>query len=193
MLQAIRFNLAHLGDFGGRQGRPSFWYWVAAVALFNVLATILISIPMAMSAVGAAMQVGKTGDQAAIEAAVAQGMSGQIGMVVWSSVAINAINAVLLSAAFVRRLHDTGLPGWIVIVPLACVAASSGLAIVHIPEMAAAMTQAIATQSADAAEAAKQSGGLESVLGWLPLLILIGFGIRKSQPESNRWGEPPAA
>lgn len=193
MLEAIKYNLSHLSDFGGRQARPPFWYWVLAVAVLNIVATIVISIPMAMTAVDAAIQTGPGGDKAAIEAAVAQGISGQVGMLVWSSVAISALNAILLGAAFVRRLHDTGLSGWFALLPLGCLLASAMISVASIPETVAAMTQAVTASSADALEQSPQSGALQSLLGWMPLVLLIGFGVRKSQPETNRWGEPPAA
>lgn len=189
MLEAIKYNLAHLTDFTGREGRKSFWLWLLAVALINVVVTVGLSAVLTADALSAAMAAAKGNDPAAIEAAVMRQMLPNMPMIVWSSIALSALNAVLLGAAFVRRLHDGGFTGWLVLLPLAFLVAAAVFSLqqlVHIEDLVRAAMDA---QTSGDLSALEQGAGWQGLIGWVPLLIVAGFGALKSQPQANRWGE----
>lgn len=191
MLDSIKFHLSHLADFGGREGRRTFWLWFLAIAIVNILVSIGLSASMTAGAMGAAMEGVRAGqDSAAMEAAVLKAMLPNMPTMVWVGVAMSAFNAVMLSAAFVRRLHDGGFPGWIVIVPLAAMAFSAWLSIAQLGYIEELLNAAMNAGSAEGMADLQRETSLQGLVGWIPLLVVIGFGIVKSKP-ANRWGEAP--
>ena len=193
MLAAIKHNLTHLLDFGGRDARPTFWYYVLFLFLLNLLGGLLLTIPTIVEATSVAMDAAQSGDQAAVNSAMAASMSGMTATVVWGSVAMGAANVLLLAAAFVRRLHDAGFAGWWALLAVAAQAYALAQAVMRIDE-AEALARAAIENSMTTQEVFASGGGarLESLIGWVPTLLVIGFGILKSTPGANRFGEEPA-
>lgn len=196
MLGAIKYNLTHLLDFGGRDARQTFWFYVLFLVVLSVVAGIIVSIPLMASSIGAAMNAAQAGaSEQQIQAQVMGRMSGTLGTTVWISLAIRAATALLLLAAFVRRLHDSDKSGWWAVVPLAAQALSMLISIQIMGEVQALMQEAAAA----AGDPAKLHIVLErqrefatyGLIGWIGPLVVIGFGILRSTDGPNRFGDEP--
>jgi uncharacterized membrane protein YhaH (DUF805 family) len=191
MLQSIRYNFAHLFDFSGRDARQTFWFWMLFVVLLNIVASLVISVPMTMGAVSEGVDAARAGNEAAVQAAVLDRMGGMAQTLIWVSVAVGIVNIVLVAAAFVRRLHDSGKSAlWAAIAGLAHVAALV-LALDQVGDAEAMIRQAATATSAQEAMATQAQFGWQAILGWLPLILIVVFGLMKSDEGANRYGEAP--
>ena len=159
MLEAIKYNLAHLADFSGREDRPTFWWYVLFLVIVDIVLGLLItSLGGGFSAGIEAAQAGAS--QQDIQAQMLQQMSGGVMLL---SAAINLLVTALFVAAFVRRLHDSGNSGWWAAIAVLAQVASIIAAFLQVPRL--------------------------GLLGWVATLIVIVFGVMKSSPGANRYGE----
>jgi len=97
---------------------------------------------------------------------------------------------LLLVASLARRLHDIGLSGWLVLVPLGLQA----LIFAQIPATLARVKDALAHfdgRTAPNPGAMMQGQGTAVLLGWLPALFLIVVGLINSNNGPNRFGDAP--
>ena len=192
MIEAIRYNITRLFDFSGREGRRLFWFWALLVIVVNFIVNIGVSASVTAGAVGSAMNAGAGADPAAVEAAVMQQVIDAAPMMVQVGLVLGIANVVLLGAAFVRRLHDAGFTGLIALIPLAAMVVSTWLAFRQIDDLERIMREAMQAGADGGAAALQSSAGWQALIGWIPLICLVGFGILKSQPAANKWGEPAA-
>lgn len=193
MIEAIRYNISRLFDVSGRENRRMFWFWALLVIVVNFVVNVGVSASVTAGAVGSAMSAANGADPAVVEAAVLQQVIEAAPMMVKFGLALGIANVILLGAAFVRRLHDAGFTGMIALVPLGAMIVSTWLAFQQLDELERIMRDAMQA-GADGGMAAMEAGaGWQALIGWIPLLCLVGFGILKSQPSTNKWGEPPLA
>ncbi|MXO90252.1 DUF805 domain-containing protein [Pontixanthobacter aquaemixtae] len=193
MFAAIGYNLKRLFDVKGRDGRRTFLLYALAVVLLNILVMLAVIFP-AMAAVFTEVSSAAKSGPEAIEAAALDAMiqRGVPGTMVRTSLALGLLNIILLSAAFVRRSHDSGLPGLILVVPLA----------IHLVWMFFAFRQVDGLSSSMRAAAdIKQAGGgaglqtamiAQDAIGWVAVLTVLAIGMIKSQPSPNQYGDVPA-
>lgn len=192
MLGAIKYNFRHLLDFSGRDARQTFWYWVLFVVIVNIIVSLAISIPMTMGAMSTMFEATRSGvDPAMAEAAMLDEMSAMARPLVWVSIAVGLANVVLLAAAFVRRLHDSGKSAAWAILAGAVQLVALYLALEQVNAAEAMIRNAASAQSAQEAFGAQGELAWRSLLGWVPLLILIVFGVMKSDPGPNAYGAEP--
>ena len=196
MFGSIRYNLTHLFDFRGRDARQTFWYYVLFLVALYVLATIIAIVPVIGSAIQQAMKAAQAGvPQEQMSAQIVQSMGPGIASIAWFSIGVSLLFTLLLLAAFVRRLHDSGNPGWwagvVLIVKLVTVAASIR-SIGHINEALQAVGASDPARL-EQFQAASQSPvqALLGALGYLGPLIVIVFGVFQSTPGPNRYGDAP--
>ena len=197
MGKAIRHGLGGLLNFGGRDARQAFWYYVLFVYICLVVVTMLVTVPLSLRAVFTGVQAGlaasQSGDPAASElaaqAAVTGSMTGMIEVLTWMTTASNLAMMGLLAAALVRRLHDSGLPGWWAAIPGAIQLVNTALAPSLMHRMMDTMLQADASDPMAGFRAMQGSMALASIGGWTAILIVIALGVRKSTPGPNRFGE----
>ena len=125
MLEAIKHGLGNLLNFGGRDARQAFWYYVLFVYLVMTAISVVVVVPMMVQAIAAGFRQGvaasQSGDpvagQLAVEAAIANAMTGMMANLMWIGSITNVLMMALLAASFVRRLHDSDLPGWWALIP----------------------------------------------------------------------------
>lgn len=195
MLNSIRYNLSKLTDFSGRDARQTFWYYILFLVVVNFVIGLLVSIPMMLSMfneIFAAIGSG-TGepDPDAIAAGMADSMSGYIPIQVVLSAVIGIAMIGLMLAAFVRRLHDAGFSGWIAAIPVATQVFSIVYSFLVIDDVLAAMANAMDPANSPDAMAIQAEAAPYSAVGWIGYLVVIGFGILKSQDGSNKYGDEP--
>jgi uncharacterized membrane protein YhaH (DUF805 family) len=191
MLTAIKYNLAHLTDFDGRNARPTFWYYVLFLVLVQIALSFLISVPLTGAMVGDAVVGAQQGvPEAEIQARMMDSMSGMMRASMWLSVVLTVLTTALLVAAFTRRLHDSGKPGWIAGLTALIQLAALALMIASIDDL---VTMTAAAQAGDLSALQSMQGKLllQSLLGWTGTIILVVFGVWPSTPGENRYGPQP--
>lgn len=191
MLTAIKYNLTHLTNFRGRDARPTFWYYVLFLIVVQFALSTLISVPLAGAMVGDAVVSAQQGvGEAEVQARMMARMSGMMRASMWLSVVLGLATAALMVAAFTRRLHDSNKPGWIAGVTVVLQLVSLALTITSLEDVIA-MT--VAMQAGDLAAVQGMQGRffLQGLVGWVPLLLLVVFGVWPSTPGENRYGARP--
>lgn len=196
MLGAIKYNLAHLLDFTGRDARQTFWYYVLFLVILNFLVGMIVSIPILVDSIGMAMEAARSGaNEQEVQAQMMAQMQGTLSGTVWISLLVNAATALLLLAAFVRRLHDSDKPGWWAAVPLAAQAASTLVSMRIMGEMQEMMQDSLIAGGDPAKVQAIMERQSEfaayGLIGWIGPLVVIGFGILRSTDGPNRYGVEP--
>jgi uncharacterized membrane protein YhaH (DUF805 family) len=182
MLDAVKYGLANLANFKGRDARQTFWYYVLFVYILNVLITMAVSVPMSISMVTSA--ISRAAQNPNNEAAAMGAINGMTNTLMWVSMAAGALMLILLAASFVRRLHDSGLSGYWALIPGALQLAALAMMPVSIRRLTESMADL-----GGGVDALQMQTGAASVMGWLPILIVILLGIRKSTPGPNRFGK----
>lgn len=195
MLEAIRHNLSNLTNLSGRDSRSTFWFYV----LFLVIIQIAISFGVSIVAGGAmavdAFHTARGGaDEVAIQQHVLAGMGGMVRTSMWGSVVLSFLMTAMLAASFTRRLHDSDKPGWIAGITVALQLLAIVLTIGMIGEMVTFITSMkvgdpVAMREAIQAQQGKYA--LRGTLGWIPLLLVVIFGVWPSSDGDNRYGPEP--
>ncbi len=193
LIPAIKHNLTHLTDFSGRDARPTFWWYVLFLVILQFVVGMVASVPLLASGMGTAFDAAQSGaDPAQMEAQMMAGMADGLAATVWISAATAAVSALLLLASFVRRLHDVGQSGFWAAVPLVTQAVAMWASIGSIEEI-----QQMMRTAKSAADLQAMQGGIAgdplNYIGWIGYLVVIGFGVMKSQSGPNRYGEEPVA
>lgn len=192
MIQSIRYNLANLGNFTGRDARSTFWWYMLFLILIQVVITIVVSIPMYAQMFGAAFEAAQRGaDPEQLNAAMIAGLGDNVRTAAYFGTALSFISAGLFAASFVRRLHDSGKPGWWLVLALAPFLYTAVMNVVNIDDVIA-MTKSAMTQT-DANKALGDQSRLYfySIIGWVGYLVTIAFGVLESDDGPNAYGEQP--
>ena len=197
MLKSIRYNIANLTNFEGRDARQTFWYWVLAVVVVQYAIAIIASVPMYVAMFSAIFSA--ISDNPQNIDATAMMMDGMLeDMVHWIKIQIvissivGVISAALLAASFVRRLHDGGFSGWLAVIPFAAYFFSLAYNIVFFDQMEDMMRDAmVASFEAQGANplAMQAEMGLSGLIGWIAPIIGIIFGAWPSTDGPNKYGE----
>ena len=200
MLGSIKYNLTHLLDFRGRDARQTFWYYVLFLAILYVIGWVIALAPLIGSAVQGAMKAAQAGvPQDQIGARMMQGMGPGMTSIAWFGLIANLAFTLLILAAFVRRLHDSGNPGWWAGAVLAIRLATVGFGIAAIGKIDAAVQQVTAAMGDPGklqqiqAQSMHQSAGqtLLGLAGWIAFIVVLVFGVFGSTDGPNRYGEAP--
>lgn len=191
MLTAIKYNLAHLTDFSGRDARQTFWFYVLFLVIAQIAVSMAISIPLTGSMMGDAFVAAKQGATPAdIQARMFDRIGGMMRASMWLSAVLSLLTSLLLAAAFTRRLHDLGKTGWIALATFAIQVIALVLVITTIDDAVRLVTL---TQSGDmmAVQALQKKFAVQSLLGWVPTAIVVVFGVWPSTTGENRYGPQP--
>jgi uncharacterized membrane protein YhaH (DUF805 family) len=121
----IRYNLARLAQFGGRETRGRFWPYVAALVALDFVLTPIAMIPlmMRMQQVASAhpeqatVAVGAGSYSVTLHGVHAELNDSVRGFTLAIAI-MAAANVALLAAAVVRRLHDRGYSGLLGLLPI---------------------------------------------------------------------------
>ncbi|MCB2088177.1 MAG: DUF805 domain-containing protein [Sphingomonadaceae bacterium] len=194
MLAAIKYNLSHLTQFDGRDARQTFWYYVLFLVVMQFGVGIIAAIPLYIDMFTGAFQAAQAGmDEQQMQAMMMANMGDQLRTQVWISAGIGVVISALLAASFVRRLHDAGFTGWIAIIPIATYFFSLGYNIVNLDNMLALMEKAMSATNPQEAFAIQGQMASTSLISWVGILVVIGFGVLKSQAGPNKYGDAPVS
>lgn len=191
MITETKHCLTNLGNFQGRDARQTFWFYVLFLVLVNFAIGIVSAIPTMASAIGSSFEAAQSGmDEDRLQARIMAEMADSLDTMMWIGVATTTVMTVLFAAAFVRRLHDSGKPGWLALVPVVIQA----VAIFTSIDQAGALKE-IYTSGASLEQMEQMQFDLTSnplnYLSYLGYLFVIVFGVMKSTPGPNRYGEQP--
>ncbi|MXP46631.1 DUF805 domain-containing protein [Altererythrobacter luteolus] len=190
MAGAIGYSLKNLTNFNGRDGRKRFLSYFLFVVILNLVLYLAASIPTIMAAMDAGIEAAKTGDNSTAETAIMNHMIDFAGTLVWISLGIALLNTVLLSAAFVRRAHDTGLPGLLLAIPLGLQLVWMFFAYRQLDGLEATMRAAVDAQMAGQSPEVQTGMIAQDLIGWLVVIIVLVIGFLKTQRSENQYGEP---
>lgn len=199
MWGAIKHGLGNLANFNGRDARQTFWFWVLAVVLLRFAVNMALTLPITMQMMSRFVAVGiqdGSGDPVAMQAKMhsmmVEMMATELPRMVWIGIAVGAVSMLLLAASLVRRLHDSDLSGWLVLVPGLMGAAGLAMAPAQI-ETALKLMNEMKPGVQPNMSAMMQASLGQSLLTWIPIALVIWFGVRKSTVGSNRYGDTPVA
>jgi uncharacterized membrane protein YhaH (DUF805 family) len=191
MWGSIKYNFAHLLDFKGRDARQTFWYFVLFVYVLNTALTIMIAIPAYVEMMSRIFAMSASNPDPEAMQQIMPSMMGELADPMMEASVISAVVfIVLLSAAFTRRLHDSGLRGWWGLIPLAFYVFS----ILQMPKVFGALKEMPAPSPEHPfaqIQSMQQEMGINSLIGWIPMIIVIALGVRKSTDGPNEFGEEP--
>jgi uncharacterized membrane protein YhaH (DUF805 family) len=184
MLSAIRYNLANLGNFKGRDRRSTFWFYILALAVIQVAIGWVISVVLAGSVAGDVLSVVQQGaGGGALQERMIAHLTTMLRVAGWVSAIVTVVMIGLVVASFTRRLHDAGKPGWIA--GLTAVIQIAGI-VLKIAAIAMTVRMLDADQApVDHARLILTSG---SLVAWLPVAIIVAFGGWPSSTRDNRHG-----
>jgi uncharacterized membrane protein YhaH (DUF805 family) len=191
MLGAIKYGLGNLLNFNGRDARQTFWYYVLFVYVVVTAISMLAMIPMMVNMFSAIVDAAASGKPPEAANAVMVGFMGDLMRTsLWVGIGSGIAMLVLLAASLVRRLHDSGMPGWWALAP----GAIQVVGLAMMPSQIDAVMEVVNTMDAAAMQnptAMMQAKGMAGLIGWVAIGLVIWFGVRKSDPESNSYGDQP--
>lgn len=191
MLGAIKYQFSHLFDLTGRDARQTFWFWILFVVIVNIVVSLAVSVPMMANAVSVGIASAQGTGQGPDEAAIMQSMSGAVGNIVLVSLVLGLVNIVLVAAAFVRRLHDSNKSAVWAVVAGAFYLLSHLLSYSHRGDVAELMQRAAAAADPQAALASNSAMAWDGLIGWIPVIMMVVFGVMNSDPGPNKYGDEP--
>ena len=192
MLGAIKYNLANLANPAGRDARQTFWYYMLFLVITQVVVSTIAAMPMYIAMFGGAIDAAQSGaNEQEMNALMFANMRGHLHTQMWVGAVMGLIMAALFSAAFVRRLHDSGKPGWLLLLVLLPYLASLAFSIVNFDAIMA-MTERMMTMTDPAEVMASQSKLYAySLPSWIAYIVTIVFGVMRSNDGPNRYGDAP--
>jgi len=193
MFAAIGYNLKHLLDFKGRDGRKVFWAYFLFVAVLNFVIVLAASIPTLSSVFAEASSVAQNGDSSAIRAIALDAMvkQGLPSTLVRTGLGLGVLNIALLAASIVRRAHDSGLPGMTLVIPLGLQFVWMYFSYQQLEGLSTTLREAVETTQAGGAPEVQAGMIAQDLIGWLVVLIVAAIGIIKSQQSPNQYGDAP--
>lgn len=194
MLAAIRHNLRNLANFSGRDARQTFWFYVLFLFVVYMLLSMLVTIPVMIGAMSSAFEGAQSGaSEQAMQARIVDDMGGLMDASVTFGLVASVAMAVLLAASFVRRIHDSGHSGWWALLAVVPQAAAAIHTFTIADEMRDFMAMAMDPARTDEMLARQQELMAFGLVGYIPLIVLIAFGVMRSTDGPNRYGEEPVA
>jgi uncharacterized membrane protein YhaH (DUF805 family) len=191
MLAAIRHGLSNLFNFNGRDSRQTFWLWILFIVVLRILASIVTSGPMVSATFSSVAEVAESGaDPAAAQAQMLAKMADAMSSMGTIVIVVGLATCVLMAASLVRRLHDAGFSGWLVLIP----GAIYGYVLSQVPaqlDLAAKLMRTIDPANPPNPMAMMQGTAGIALIGWIPVLFVIVVGILKSSDGPNAYGDAP--
>ena len=201
LVTAIRYNLANISRFNGRESRQTFWLWIAAVIGFSVVAGFAIFVPAMISSISKMQRFAADHPE---QTTITEGpgrysveihgshpeLMPDFGGLIASLATVYILSLVLLAAAVARRLHDCGRSGWWGLMPVPFLTAG-----VFLFEMLLGPMAAKGSGIAPDASFFRLFGLLfaNNLIYLATLVTLVVMLCRASDPGPNRFGSGPIA
>jgi uncharacterized membrane protein YhaH (DUF805 family) len=195
MLGALKYALANLLNFEGRDARQTFWYYVLLLYIATIAVTFLAAIPAYVRMISGMVKTVTLhpDDPTAMTGLMASSMGELMSSMMWLSFGTAIFTMLLLAASLVRRLHDSDLSGYWALLPAACQLGALSMLPQQIGHMTTMVEGMYSPDPAVAMSAFQNQFQLAGMIGWIPWIALIAFGVRKSTPGPNRYGQSPVS
>ena len=126
LLQSIRYNLARIASFSGRESRALFWPYAIFLFVLSMIAGVLAWVPALFDMLGrmerylAEHPEGLPTQPGPYPGArsLPPELMPDVSATMLPMAIVNGVLVVLLAAAIVRRLHDRDKSGWWAALPL---------------------------------------------------------------------------
>jgi uncharacterized membrane protein YhaH (DUF805 family) len=190
MLGAIKYGLGNLFNFTGRDARQTFWYFVLFVYLVTTALTMVAIIPAMAGMFSAIFEAASSGaPPESVDAMMPALMADMFGSIKWISIGSGLAMPALLAASLVRRLHDSGSPGWWALAP----GAIQLFAIAMLPRQFTLMQDMMKDMDPQTFNNPAMMMQMQGtvLIGWVAIGLVIWFGVRKSTPGPNAYGDEP--
>ena len=194
MGRSIKHNLANLMNFSGRDSRPTFWWWFLFLAIIYIVISIAMSAVFLAPVMAEAMQAGM--DSSAGEEVALQNMDSMFEATTqlsWAGLLLAAIFTFLLAGSFTRRLHDAGFSGVWAVVTFGIYFASAITSVVMLPAILESARALSADGNPNAFLEAQGEYLWISLLGYVPIILVIVFGVWPPTEGPNKYGEATTA
>jgi len=192
MIESIKHNLANLGNFNGRDSRSTFWWYVLFLVVVNFVIGLVVSLPNTMSAMSASFEAIQSGaDPEYFQTSFMDDLTEMMKTQMWISVILGIVMAGLLAASFVRRLHDSGKPGWIALIAFGLYIGSLVFNLINLDSMLDSMRVAMDASDPSAMIRGQTALQAYSLAAYISYLIVIIFGVFDSQRGPNQYGDEP--
>lgn len=193
MLGAIRYGLANLLNFSGRDARTTYWYYVLFLYLTATVLTIALMAPAYVRMMSVVMRLSFENPEnvQAINTYMALAMGDMMESMFSLSLFYAAFHMILLAASLVRRLHDSDLSGYWALVPAGFLLLQTALMPGYISDMKSAFAGLYSPDPAHALRALGQFSSPVLFLGLIPLAFVVVAGVRQSTAGPNAYGEAP--
>ena len=193
MLNSIKYNLAHLTDASGRDARQTFWFYMLFLFLVQFVVGMVASIPIYFQIFTSVFEAASSGnmDEGQLTADMVGGIVDTLKTQMWISAILTVITTGLFVASFVRRLHDAGFAGWIAAVPVATQLFSAYYMIVSFDLVVEITQEAMINPAAGNQMVAQFQAAPLSLIGYVGYIVVIVFGVLKSQDGPNKYGGEP--
>lgn len=147
---------------------------------------------MAMSAMGGSFEAVQSGaDPENFQASFVHDLTESMKTQIWISVILGIVMAGLLAASFVRRLHDSGKPGWIALIAFGLYVGSLVFNQINLDSMMDSMRVAMDASDPTAMIRGQTDLYTYSFATYISYLIVIIFGVFDSQRGPNQYGDEP--
>lgn len=186
---SLRHNLGKLFVFSGRDARGMFWPYALVIFLLGMVVNVVLIVPMMADMFSRMIDYLQRHPEGFPEPVPGQAptlppeLMPDLHALLVPMALLGVVILFLYAAAVVRRLHDCDRTGWWAALPLP----SQALSVALTPMTLDAMTQPQAAASPLSALV-----GLNSLLFWGALIVLIVFLASEGTPGPNRFGEAPA-
>lgn len=192
MLSAIKYQFTHLTEFSGRDARQTFWYWVLFLVVVQFVIAMVLAAPLYFDMFTSALNAARSGaSEEEINAAMFANMGDQLRRQMLVSLVTGLITSALFAASFVRRLHDSGKPGWILALALVPYLGALLYNYANFDSMMALVESSMATGDPDSMMINQSQLYAYSAFGWIGYIVVIVFGVMKSDDGPNRYGAEP--
>jgi uncharacterized membrane protein YhaH (DUF805 family) len=182
---SIRYNLANLLRFSGRDSRAIFWPYAIAVFLTSMAVDILLFIPVMTDTMQRMMIYVRDHPEGFPQPAPGQiqalppGLMPDMSRIFVPTTIVSIVSLLLLAAAVVRRLHDRDRSGWWGGLPLPFQA----VGLVAAPAMMKAMTDFPSRPLP-----LTMWTSLNSLFFWCAFILLIVLLAGEGTKRPNRFG-----
>jgi len=129
LVQSLKYNLARLFDFSGRETRSLFWPYALFLLLGSGVIGMILVIPMILESMSRMQRFAlEHPDQATVTSGPGTysfeikghhpELMPDVNSFLLIAVVVNGVILVMLAAAITRRLHDIDYRGWWALLPL---------------------------------------------------------------------------
>lgn len=186
MVEATKTCLRKYLTFSGRAGRPEFWKFVLAIFLAQIILVVINSLIFGPSIEeGISVTLDSSGNQTTQPFTETKYTGGWLGDALSLAVFLPMLTATW------RRLHDTGRPGWFVLVPWAVLAVMAAIWMFAGEDIVIGTLretgEPITTKLPPSVASVVIPGGV----AFIAFVALIVFLALASQPGPNKYGPNP--